>query len=88
MEKFLIRLKDKERANVDKSIGEKCLEENIGDSERGVGAAVKAAFKSVGALGPDLIWATLVTPKKFCHVYSTQHPVSMNFYGHGRKVSL
>ena len=40
MDKFLIRLKDKERANVDKSIGEKCQEENIGDSERGVGAAV------------------------------------------------
>ena len=48
----------------------------------------RAALKSVGALGPDLIWAPLNTPKKFCHVYSTQHPVSMNFYGHGRKVSL
>ena len=40
MDKFLIRLKDKEQANGDKSIGEKCQEENIGDSERGVGAAV------------------------------------------------
>ena len=50
--------------------------------------ADRAAFKTVGALGPDLIWAPLNTPKKFCHVYSTQHPVSMNFYGHGRKVSL
>ena len=48
----------------------------------------RAAFISVGALGPDLIWATLNTPKKFCHVYSTKHPVNMNFYGHGRKVSL
>ena len=49
----------------------------------------RAAFKSVGALGPDLIWAPLInTPKKLCHVYSTQHPVSMNFYGHGCKVSL
>ena len=26
----------------------------------------RAAFKSVGALGPDLIWAPLNTPKKFC----------------------
>ena len=40
MDKFLIRWKDKERATVDKSIGEQCLEENIRDSERGVGAAV------------------------------------------------
>ena len=48
----------------------------------------RAAFKSVGALGPDLIWAPLNTPKNFFHVYSTQHPVSMNFCGHGRKVSL
>ena len=40
MDKFLIRLKDNERANAGKSIGEKCQEDNIGDSERGVGAAV------------------------------------------------
>ena len=50
--------------------------------------AHRAAFKSVGAMGPDLIWAPLNTPKKFCHVYSTKRPVSMNFYGHGRKVRL
>ena len=50
--------------------------------------AHRAAFKSVGAMGPDLIWAPLSTPKKFCHVYSTKRPVSISFYGHGRKVSL